>query len=289
MRAPNHETHQLRYATWDERFRVEKPYTIVSDMPWLEGNLKTNLKFAMAPEEVITDVRGHENEFNLDDNGFAYLSYKFPSIDMFNEAAVKEILYPKAEEFLKTRVAGVDRVYFFDHRLRSNDTTSLSNMTEIPNTSVPLPPARGVHIDQSPGGALRRVRAWMGDETDYLLRGRVRIINLWFPYDYPIKDCPLAVCDGSTIRAEDMLVADHVTRTYIGETVFPLYNKDAKWFYLSGQKPDEVLVFKIFDSDNKVKAKGVPHTAFEVHNRDKEWKPRKSFEIRGLVFTYPEA
>lgn len=97
---------------------MEKPYTIVSDMPWLEGTLKTNLKFAEAPEEVITDVRGHENEFNLDDNGFSYLSYKFPSIDMFNEAAVKEILYPKAEEFLKTRVAGVDRVYFFDHRVR---------------------------------------------------------------------------------------------------------------------------------------------------------------------------
>ena len=57
MRAPNHETHQLRYATWDERFRVEKPYTIVSDMPWLEGTLKTNLKFAKAPEEVITNVR----------------------------------------------------------------------------------------------------------------------------------------------------------------------------------------------------------------------------------------
>lgn len=321
MRAPNNETHRLRYATWDERFRVEKPYTIVSDMPWLEGTHKTNLTFAEAPEEVITDVRGHENEFNLDDNGFTYISYKFPSIDMLNEAVVKEILYPKAEEFLKTRVAGVDRVYLFDYRVRfhvpsltmlidcalasiQRHSISLQNDRNSKHKPTSASRERGTHwyvkvlspvgmpevtnpifADQSPGGALRRVRAWMGDETDYLLRGRVRIIkseapilskersglthshcSLWFPYDYPITDCPLAVCDGSTIRAEDMLAADHVTRTYIGETVFPLYNKDAKWFYLSNQKPDEVLVFKVFDSDDKVKAKGKQHQCWNVNS-----------------------
>ncbi|KXX77209.1 hypothetical protein MMYC01_206378 [Madurella mycetomatis] len=174
---PNDQFCRLKYAIWDERFRHEKPYTIVSDMPWLEDSLKTNLTFRYGPEELITDVREHEGEFSLDENGFAYVSHEFPAFDVTDEALIEAMLYPQAEEFLRTKVEGVDRVHFFDHRIRFNDASSLSHRTEIPNRAQPLPPATGVHIDQSPGGALKRVRAWMGDDTDYLLRGRVRIIK----------------------------------------------------------------------------------------------------------------
>jgi hypothetical protein len=52
-----------------------------------------------------------------------------------------------------------------------------------------------------------------------------------------------------------MLIADHVTRTYIGETVYPMHNEQARWYYLSTQKPNEVLLFKIFDSDESVPAR----------------------------------
>lgn len=91
--------------------------------------------------------------------------------------------------------------------------------------------------------------------------------------------------------------------------MYPIYNENVKWYYLSDQKPDEVLLFKIFDSDENVPAQcehdrdhisvymgeseelimtGAPHTAFELHDKVPDARPRKSFELRALVFTYPE-
>lgn len=122
----NHQFCRLKYAIWDERFRREKPYTIVSDMPWLEDSLKTNLTFRYGPEERIADVRGHEEEFSLDENGFAYVSHEFPAFDVTDGASIEAMLYPQAEEFLRTKVDGVDRVYLFDHRVRLWSTASLS-------------------------------------------------------------------------------------------------------------------------------------------------------------------
>lgn len=65
----------------------------------------------------------------------------------------------------------------------------------------------------------------------------------------------LAVCDGSTISPEDMIIADHVTRGYVGETVYPVHTESLKWYYLSAQRPDEAFVFKIYDSDESVSAR----------------------------------
>ncbi|KAB5562831.1 hypothetical protein GE09DRAFT_761510 [Coniochaeta sp. 2T2.1] len=282
------EYHRLRYALWDDRFYHEKPYTIVSHLPQLDESRQANIKFGEGPDELITDVRGKEGEFSLDNNGFAFVSHAFPKFDPTDAESVEKNMYPVFEEFLKQHVQGVDRVHFFDYRVRSNQSYPSVAMTEVPNRAVPLPPAKGVHIDQSPGGALKRVRAFMGDEAGFLLRGRTRIINIWFPYDYPIEDCPLALCDGSTVQAKDLLIADHVTRTYVGETVYPMYNDQSRWYYLSEQTRDEVLLFKIFDSDEAVPARYVPHTSFELNTSASEARPRKSFEIRAMVFTHPK-
>jgi hypothetical protein len=69
-----------------------------------------------------------------------------------------------------------------------------------------------------------------------------------------VEDCPLALCDGSTIRRSDLVICDNIQKTRLGETLLPLYNPDAKWYYLNGQHSDEVTVIKIFDSDDDVAA-----------------------------------
>lgn len=69
-----------------------------------------------------------------------------------------------------------------------------------------------------------------------------------------MEDCPLALCDGSTIRCSDLVICDNIQKTRLGETLLPLYNPDAKWYYLNSQHNDEVTVIKIFDSDADVAA-----------------------------------
>ena len=113
----------------------------------------------------------------------------------------------------------------------------------------------------------------MGEEAQKLLGGRVRIIksviriyylvelssanaiSVWRPIKHPVEDSPLAWCDGSSITSDDLLAVDHVTRGYVGETFNLMYRENYKWFYLNAQRPDEVTLFKMYDSDPGVPAR----------------------------------
>lgn len=132
-----------------------------------------------------------------------------------------------------------------------------------------------VHIclDQSVGGAIKRVHNHMGDRAETLLRSRVQLIksedspkrrsngifadvnSVWRPVRFPIEDYPLAVADGSTVDPDDLVAADYVRATYQGENLLPLYNKNCRWHYLSDQTPDDILLFKSYDSREQSKAK----------------------------------
>jgi len=68
-------------------------------------------------------------------------------------------------------------------------------------------------------------------------------------------DAPLALCDGSRVAEFDVVCVDHIRQYYIGETAYLLPRKKNRWRYLSNQRPEEVTLIKIFDSDPKVEAK----------------------------------
>lgn len=112
--------------------------------------------------------------------------------------------------------------------------------------------------------------------------------SVWKPLNNPVYDCPLAVCDGSTIQNSDLIVCDNVTKAKVGELILPLYNPDASWHYLSEQTPNEVTIMKIVDSKGDVAAPCCPHTAFDATDFDPASPPRRSIEMRALVYTRPE-
>ena len=53
---------------------------------------------------------------------------------------------------------------------------------------------------------------------------------------------------------EDLVECDHVRRRFKGSAFYALYNPAHKWYYLSEQKPEEVMFLKIFDSKPNVQA-----------------------------------
>ena len=65
-----------------------------------------------------------------------------------------------------------------------------------------------------------------------------------------MEQWPLALVDARTVRRSDLVAADHVRAHYTGETYYVKQSPDFAWYYLSGQLPDEVLLFKNFDSDD---------------------------------------
>lgn len=49
--------------------------------------------------------------------------------------------------------------------------------------------------------------------------------------------------------------ADHVRRHYTGSTMYLMRNPKHRFYYMSKQRKDDVLIFKNFDSETCVKAR----------------------------------
>ena len=64
-----------------------------------------------------------------------------------------------------------------------------------------------------------------------------------------MRDWPLALCDATTVTAEnDFEPADLVYADYVVENCQVYYRKEQKWYYLRDQVPSEALVFRQTDS-----------------------------------------
>lgn len=128
---------------------------------------------------------------------------------------------------------------------------------------------------------------------------------MWRPLR-TVENWPLAFCDTQTLQTRDLLAADYVRRHFVGETFFLLHSRDHRWYYLRDQQPDEVAMFKIYDSDASAthgkcrktldtvlvciacikrltQVQGCPHASFTLGDED-SLAPRESIEIRALVF-----
>ena len=107
-------------------------------------------------------------------------------------------------------------------------------------------------LDQTVQGGSRRAMHHLTDsERDKYLDGswRVRIMNCWRPLLHPADERPMAMCDYSTVDTVDLIAADRVSREYTGETFYLQHNENQKWYWISGQTPEEMLLFVNYDSD----------------------------------------
>lgn len=108
-----------------------------------------------------------------------------------------------------------------------------------------------------------------------------QIINLWRPLKGPVRDAPLAFADFRTVDKDDLVPSD-IGYPDPEETFTVRYNPAQEWYYIRDQLPEEVWMFKIFDSEQG-KATYSPHSAF-LDPRWEEKEPfRQSIEVRALV------
>lgn len=78
--------------------------------------------------------------------------------------------------------------------------------------------------------------------------------SVWKPLDHPVDEWPLALCGGETIAPSTLLETDQVRRDNITTVYYTAYAKEQKWHFLERQTPEEVLIFKHFDSDPEVRS-----------------------------------
>jgi hypothetical protein len=130
--------------------------------------------------------------------------------------------------------------------------------------------------------------------------------SIWRPLFGPLRDWPLGLCDFSSLdTARDLIASDSVLPHRVAETFNLLNSKQHRWYYLKDQMPDEVLVFKSFDSKPGVatcewtlvaclyrsftltKVLVSPHAAFDITPKLGPQRRRESVEVL-LFVVYPE-
>ena len=225
----------------------------------------------------IRDARPVLSQVSLDREGFGLIRFEPTVTDFDDEDVVKAVYYPEVERAMK-EATGADRVFIFDHTIRRRIPGSADDRIG------PRQPVPRVHVDHTVKSGPQRVHELLPDEADELLRGRVQIINLWRPIRGPVRDLPLAVCDASTVRFDDLVASEHIYRHRIGETYQVIYNPAHRWFYVPEMQTDEALLLKCFDSRTDGTARFAPHTAFADPTTPVDAPPRQSIEVRTLVF-----
>jgi hypothetical protein len=104
--------------------------------------------------------------------------------------------------------------------------------------------------------------------------------QIWRPIKEIRRD-PFGIA--SAVPESDLISMPYSTPEDTGVKYGVRASPDHQWYYKYKQQPNEVLIFKAFDTDSSCKETRVPHSAFTDADEEGE-APRESIEARALLF-----
>jgi len=225
----------------------------------------------------IHDGRPLADQFSLPTHGFTFIKHRSAVEDFYDPKSVSNTYDAEVAKLIKSRM-GATKVLVFDHTFRTaNDEVAIKNSTRAP--------VKAAHNDYTESSARQRLRDFLPEnDAEVQLNRRFAIVQTWRPIRYPVQSEPFAICDGRSIPQHGFVTLLRRYRHRTAETYHISYNPDHLWYYFPQMAPDEVIIFKVFDSDH---SQGVPftaHTAFDDPNTPANARMRESVESRALVF-----
>jgi hypothetical protein len=274
------EVSRIYYLARLPRYQTEKPFYVnfpVHDVP---GVPQHNVLHERCEGIQIQDIRGREDEFRIDTQGFQLLQHdtSMTSDDFENDRDVRAKYYPEIIKLL-TQTLGASKVVPFEHTHRL-----AKPQVQGCGCDRKRKPLTAAHIDQTAGSSARRVEYHLKDQAETLLKRRFQVVNIWRPLFGPLRDFPLIVGDYRTFDlARDGEPTDLVFPHFVGESMNLYHHPDHKWYFARDQMRNEVWMFKCFDSKPGV-AIAAPHCSFDIQKGSFKERPRESIEVRCLVF-----
>lgn len=110
----------------------------------------------------------------------------------------------------------------------------------------------------------------------------------------PLKHMPLALCDASSVEPFDIIptaLAGIAPGGALTHHVSLVHNEQQRWFYYPNMRPNEMLVFKLFElmrNEADQPWRACFHTAFEDPTAPTDAQPRQSCEHRVSVMLLRE-
>jgi hypothetical protein len=251
-----------------------------------KGGHMTTTRYA--PQTVvIADGRPHVADFGLDRSGFVLLAHESVVTD-FADPGQLDTVYTAEALGLVERVTGADEAVSLGWVVRRSKQQGQDQ-----------PPAPDVHVDIHPGRA--HVRMDAVSPRPGVPYKRAIVTSLWRAFSLPPQDWPLALLDYRSVSDDEGVVnlllfveslpdPDEVPDiegpdAQPAGSVFE-YRPGHRWWYFPSMRSDEVLLFKLHDSDHSV-AWRAPHTAFhDISAGAAGAHPRQSVELRSIAYFY---
>jgi hypothetical protein len=250
------------------------------------GGHMTTTRYAPASVQ-IRDGRPHAGGFGLDTSGFALLRHASAVTD-FRDPAQLDGRYAGEVKEVVRQATGADEVVPLGWVLRTS-------AGHIPDGHQP--PAPDVHVDVHPGRADARMAA--ASPRPGQPYKRAIQTSLWRAISPPPQDTPLALLDYRSVDdgegvpnllifTQELPEPDDVPDiddpgSHPAGSVFT-HRQGHRWWYFPSMTADEVLLFKLHDSDHSV-AWRAPHTAF-TDGTAAGAHPRESVEFRTIAFFF---
>lgn len=250
---------------------VERPFTYAHDAP-ADAEAETARFESHAVQ--IQDIRDAE-PLGLDEHGAALGWWPTRVRRFYDDSHVRRRYYPESADIIKNAL-GADRVVVFDHNVRRG--SALQIQATRPDLGRPVHHA---HTDYTPHSALQRLRNELGPHAEEEL-SRYLQVNLWRPIRGPLRDAPLALCDGSSVRADSLRNVELRYLDRSGEIYYLMHEPQQRWYFASDMSVEEAWLLKNFDSAPPGPARLAPHSAF-TDVRHLRVLPRESIEVRALA------
>ena len=237
------------------------------------GTIFANGKYTFEMEDHPMRVyNARLADISFERNGFTLVKRK-TDVDLTDQAMAEKFYYPEVEELVK-ELTGAKEVIAFMGILRGGEQNAGGG------------PALSAHVDFTEYGLRNSLERFAPDRAGALKGKRLVNINVWRPLK-TVERSPLAVCDKSSVEPSDFLRIKFGSATQTGAVQEPAgfncaYNPKHLWYYFPRMEPDEVLVFKLFDTGEK-DWKMTAHTAFDDPTSAPDAPPRISYEIRTVA------
>jgi hypothetical protein len=225
----------------------------------------------------IENMRPYVDDLSLEKNGFVLVRQPTAVKNFYDPEEIQRVYYPEVTDLVK-RLIGAEKVIVFGDIARSDD----------PKTVDGRRPSYGAHVDYGDVTVRNFAEEFLGkEEAGHWLQRRYVLMNLWRPIK-PVYKTPLALCDASTVVESDLNDSE-VRGGLMDPNRAPLYgfnlsfNPHHRWYYAPLMQPDEVLAFKLFDSEHK-RVQWTGHTAFDDPTAVPETPARESIEVRTISF-----
>lgn len=231
-----------------------------------------------APHLVaIRNARPIAAKLSLDREGFALIDAPSDFADFGDAEAIRQHYYAEVAQALK-RACGAAHVVVFDHNIRNAARAALGE----PGIREPVSRAHNDFTARSGRERAALELAARGIAPNVLTSHRFSIVNLWRPIGRPVEQWPLALCDASTLREDELIASQLIYRDRVGETYSVAFHPDQRWYYFPLLTPEEAILIKGFDSSSEV-ARFTGHTAFHDTTGRRGAPERESIEARAVV------